>query len=46
MNSTEYLDSIRQKHKLYDYDAAFDRIILSFREGKLGPITLDDPIIV
>lgn len=30
-NATEYLDSIRSKHKLYDYDAAYDRIILSFR---------------
>lgn len=44
LNATEFLDSIRSKHKLYDYDAAYDRIINNFREGKLGNITLDDPI--
>lgn len=45
-NATDFLDSIRSKHKLYDYDAAYDRIIHSFREGKLGKVTLDDPITV
>lgn len=46
LNSTDFLDSIRNKHKLYDYDAAFDRILLNFREGALGKITLDDPITI
>jgi ribosome biogenesis GTPase A len=38
--------SIRNKHKIYDYDAAYNRIIQNYREGKLGKITLDDPIVV
>lgn len=45
-NTTDFLDSIRAKHQLYDYDAAYDRIIHSFRDGKLGKVTLDDPITV
>lgn len=45
-NATEFLDSIRSKHQLFDYDAAFDRILINYREGKLGKITLDDPITV
>lgn len=45
-NAVEFLDSIRNKHQLYNYDAAFDRILGFYREGKLGPITLDEPIIV
>jgi ribosome biogenesis GTPase A len=42
--STDFLEAIRGKHQLYDYDAAYDRIIMAFREGKLGRVTLDDPI--
>jgi hypothetical protein len=45
-NATDFLDSIRHKHKLFDYDAAFDRILINFREGSLGKMTLDDPITV
>ena len=43
---SDYLARIRSKHKIYDYDAAYDRILGRFREGKLGNVTLDDPIIV
>jgi hypothetical protein len=35
-NAAEFLDRIRNKQKLYDYDAAFDRILINFRDGKLG----------
>ena len=45
-NVADYLDSIRSKHKIYDYDAAYDRILGNFRQGKLGKVTLDNPIIV
>lgn len=45
-NATDFLDSIRNKHKIYDYDAAYDRILIKYREGDLGKVTLDDPILV
>ena len=43
-NSAEYIDMIRTKHRLYNYDAVYDRIIGNYRDGKLGRVTLDDPI--
>ena len=42
LSSQELIDSVRNKHKLYDYDAAMDRVLGRFREGKLGRVTLDD----
>jgi len=43
-NSADYLESVRKRYKLYDYDAALDKILMALREGELGHITLDDPI--
>ena len=44
--ASDFLQAIRNKHKLYDSDAAFDRILINFREGNLGKMTLDEPIVV
>jgi hypothetical protein len=43
-NASEYLEMVRKRYLLYDYDAALDKILLSLREGDLGPITFDDPV--
>lgn len=33
---------VRKKYFLFDYDAAYEKILIHFREGKLGNITLDN----
>ena len=40
------MEMVRSKHKLFNYDAAYDRILTNYREGNLGKVTLDDPIVV
>ena len=45
-NASDYLQLVRKRYKLYNDDAALDKIILSFREGKFGPVTLDDPVVL
>ena len=32
---------VREKYKLYNYEAVYDKILQDFREGNLGNITLD-----
>lgn len=39
----DFFFKVRNKYKIHDYDAACDHIIQKFRDGELGPFTLDRP---